>query len=64
MKAISRPRDGRQGIAKLVSLPGDAVVALTGPESHALVVTFSRDGEEPEEILLLMANALGGMPLP
>ena len=42
--------DGGQGMAKLASLPGDAVVALTGPESHALVVTFSRDGEEPEEM--------------
>jgi len=26
------------------------VVARTRPESHALVVTFSRDGEEPEEM--------------
>jgi hypothetical protein len=42
--------DGRQDIAKLASLPGDAVVARTRPESHALVVTFSRDGEEPEEM--------------
>ena len=42
--------DCHQGAAKLASLPGDAVVALTRPESHALIVTFSRDGEEPEEI--------------
>jgi len=42
--------DGRQGIAKLASPPDDAVVALTRAESHALVVTFSRDGEEPEEM--------------
>jgi hypothetical protein len=43
--------DGRQDIVKLASLPGDAaVVARTRPESHALVVTFSRDGEEPEEM--------------
>src|SRR5713101_5490612 len=42
--------DGRQDIAKLASLPGDAVVARTRPETHALVVTFSRDGEEPEEM--------------
>ena len=26
------------------------MVARTRPESHALVVTFSRDGEEPEEM--------------
>jgi len=42
--------DGRQDIAKLASLPGDAV-ARTRPESHTIVVTFSRDGEEPEEML-------------
>src|SRR5215471_20148155 len=42
--------DGRQGIAKLASLPGDPVVTLARPESHALVVTFSRDGEESEEM--------------
>jgi len=42
--------DGGQGMAKLASLPGDAVVARTRPESDALVVTFSRDGEEPEEM--------------
>jgi len=41
---------GRQGIAKLAALGGDAVVTLTRPESHTLVVTFSRDGEEPEEM--------------
>jgi len=45
-----RTADGRQGIANLASLPGDAVVARTRSESHALVVTFSRDGEEPEEM--------------
>src|SRR5215475_13690288 len=42
--------DVRQDIAKLASLPGDAVVARTRRESHAIVVTFSRDGEEPEEM--------------
>src|SRR5258708_31706289 len=45
--------DGRQDIAKLASLRGDAVVARTRPESHALVVTFSRDGEEPEEMFAI-----------
>jgi hypothetical protein len=42
--------DSRQDIAKLASLPGDAAVARTRAESHAIVVTFSRDGEEPEEM--------------
>ena len=32
---------GRQGIAKLASVPGDAVVAITKPESHV----FASDGQ-------------------
>jgi hypothetical protein len=50
MTAISRVRTGRQDIAKLASFPGDAVVARPRAESRALVVTFSRDGEKPEEM--------------
>jgi hypothetical protein len=41
--------DGRQDIAKLAS-PQSDLLARTKPESPAIVVTFSRDGEEPEEM--------------
>ena len=44
------PTGRSSGHSELTSLAGDAAVDRTRAESHALVVTFSRDGEEPEEM--------------